>query len=81
MISPPDVGALSNGLSARSYGVYCYMLTARGACFTVTHFMAVFSDRRDGLNTTMAELIAAGLVVAVERRDGNLIRRGYQVAS
>ncbi|GHE31949.1 hypothetical protein GCM10017673_38390 [Streptosporangium violaceochromogenes] len=70
-----------DGLSARSYGVYCYMLAASADWFTVSSLMAVFSDRRDGLNTTMAELIDAGLVVAAEWRDGNLVRRGYRVAS
>ncbi|WP_344923183.1 hypothetical protein [Streptosporangium oxazolinicum] len=69
------------GLSARSYGVYCYMVASGADWFTVSSLMEVFSDRRDGLNTTMSELIRAGLIASVERREKNLVRRGYRVVS
>lgn len=69
-------------MAARSWGVYCYALTLEDNWFTVTSLMEVFSEKRDGLTTTLNELVLLGLIephIRHDRSHGNLVRRGYQV--
>ncbi|TMR13798.1 hypothetical protein ETD86_29985 [Nonomuraea turkmeniaca] len=67
-------------LSARSYGVYLHVLTLPGGWFTIASLMETFTDKRDGLTTTVNELIAFGLVTAEVRYERNNLRRtGYRV--
>ncbi|MEU4229450.1 hypothetical protein AB0F17_34580 [Nonomuraea sp. NPDC026600] len=66
-------------LSARSYGVYLHALTLPDGWFTIASLMETFTDKRDGLTTTVNELIAFGLVTAEARYDNNLRRTGYRV--
>jgi hypothetical protein len=50
------------GLSARAWGVYCYLLSTPNAPRRIGHLREIFTEGQTAISKAMDELISAGLI-------------------
>lgn len=69
---------LATGMSARAWGVYCYLLSKPDGWETRIHdLVGVFKEGRDALTAARDELVALGYLRRVEEHDSGLLRIRY----